>query len=84
MPENPHAKKQRIDQGGFVYPSTVRIDPDVFQKVEKGITRRDLGALKIAAAMAAAVRGCGENPDSCTIASFSYQLSDALIQEGLK
>jgi hypothetical protein len=51
---------------------------------QPGITRLDLGALEIAAAMAAAVRSCGESPDAGQIAEFSYKLSAALIAEGKK
>lgn len=68
-----------IDYGGQVYPQSLNAAGPF-----GGINRRDLGAIEMAAAMAAAVRSCGESPDAQEIAKFSYKLSDALIAEGKK
>lgn len=73
----------KTNKGGLVHP--LFRAPEAGQwYISQGMNRRDLGALEIAAAMAAAVRGCGESPDPQQIAEFSYKLSDALIKEGEK
>jgi len=68
----------KFDNGGNVYACASE------NGHQPGITRLDLGALEIAAALAAAVRSCGESPDAGQIAEFSYKLSAALIAEGKK